>query len=157
MKKSAFIFTMFFAVLSVYGQDVTHNLSRKEADALLKSLSEQHVDSARINSLLKLAQFNILKPGSLKADLDSAALFIEQAKNINAKASVPDVNGYIVLVEGYLLGEKGDRDAEKKYIETAISILSNTGDKLHLGQAYFELSGFYSYRKAAQAAEKIRL
>ena len=157
MKKLACIFSMVFAVLSVYGQDVTHNLSRKEADALLKSLSEEHADTARINSFLKLAQFNILKPGSLKADLDSAALFIKQAKNIYAKGGVPDVNGYIVLVEGYLLGEKGDRDAEKKYLDTAISILSNTGDKLHLGQAYFELSGFYSYRKAAQAAEKIRL
>jgi tetratricopeptide (TPR) repeat protein len=157
MKKLACTLTLIFAILFVCGQDVTHNLSRQEANILLKSLNQGYDDTARVNSLLKLAQFNILKPGSLKADLDSAALFIKQAKSISEKISPQDNKGYITLVDAFLYGEEGKRDTERKYIETAISILKNSDDKLHLGQAYFELSGYYKYRDHTQSAEKIRL
>ena len=74
-------FLFLFMAISARGQDI----SRYEADSLLRSLSKAGADTARINSLLKLALFEIHKPGELKRDLDSAAAFLNQAKQINVQ------------------------------------------------------------------------
>ena len=148
---------LLIVAIPAFPQDATHNLSRYTADTLLRSLKNDLPDNIKIESLLKLSQFNILKPGSFKADLDSAALFINQAKIINEKIRSPRYNGYIKLVEAYLYNEQGRRDTGKKYLENAIDILKNTDDKFHLAQAYFELAQFYNYRDHSQAAEKIKL
>src|SRR5258707_15434194 len=90
MKRS--IASIFFSFLTVVvvGQDI----SRHEADSLLGTLSRAGVDASHINSLLTLALFEIHKPGELKIDLDSAADFINQAKQINAKLGSTEADGY---------------------------------------------------------------
>lgn len=148
----AFIIFLFLAV-SVRGQDI----SRHEADSLLKSLNKANADTALINSLLELSIFEIHKPGELKTDLDSAAAFLNQAKQINVQVKSAEAYGYITLVESYIHREKGQGTQAKTLVEKAIQILSNTTDKFRLGQAYRELSDYYDYQDPAQLPRKIQL
>jgi two-component sensor histidine kinase len=142
-----------FLAISVKGQDI----SRHEADSLLRSLNKANADTALINSLLALSIFEIHKPGEFKNDLDSAAAFIKQAKQINIQIKSPEAYGYITLVESYIHREKGQGTQAKTFVEKAIQILSNTPDKFRLGQAYRELSDYYDYQDPAQLPRKIQL
>src|SRR5258708_25964300 len=142
-----------FHGLSAQGQDI----SRHEADSLLGSLSKAGADTAPINSLLKLATFEIHKPGEFKTDLDSAAVFIDQAKQINNKIRSIEAHGYITLIESYLERERGQRKEAKASAEKAIQILNNGPDKFQLGQAYMELSEYYDYQDPDQLPKKIQL
>src|SRR5258708_9847994 len=114
-----------FHGLSAQGQDI----SRHEADSLLGSLSKAGADTAPINSLLKLALFEIHKPGEFKTDLDSAALFISQAKQINNKINSVEAYGYITLIEGHFERELGRPKDAKASVEKAVQILNNGADK----------------------------
>jgi two-component sensor histidine kinase len=133
------------------------DISRREADSLLRSLRKADADTAHINSLLKLALFEIHKPGEFKVDLDSAALFINQAKQINDKIRSVEAYGYITLIESYFEREKGRQKEAKASVEKAIQILRNGTDKLQLGQAYMELSDYYDYRDPDQISQKRQL
>jgi two-component sensor histidine kinase len=142
-----------FLAISVEGQDI----SRHEADSLLRSLSKAYADTAHISSLLALSIFEIHKPGELKTDLDSAAAFINQAKQINVQIKSAEAYGYITLVESYIHREKGQGTQAKALVEKAIQILSNTTDKFRLGQAYMELADYYDYQDPGQLPKKIQL
>jgi two-component sensor histidine kinase len=141
-----------FLALSVQGQDIT----RHQADSLLRSLPKANADKAHINALLELALFEIHKPGELKTDLDSATAFINQAKQINNKIRSVEAYGYITLIEAHLEREKGQQKEAKASVEKAIHILNNGTDKLQLGKAYMELSDYYDYQDPDQLPQKIQ-
>jgi two-component sensor histidine kinase len=145
---------IFFAMaISARGQDI----SRQEADSLLRSLSMTGADTTHINSLLKLALFEIHKPGEFKIDLDSAAEFINQAKQINTKLGSVEMYGYITLIESHFEREKGQHEQAKASVEKAIQILLTGSNKLQLGSAYMELSDYYDYQDREQLPRKIQL
>src|SRR5258708_30001515 len=100
-----FIASIIFFFLTIFAQG--QDISRHEADSLLQSLSKATADTAHINSLLKLALFEIHKPGEFKIDLDSAAAFIIEAKRINDKIRSVEAYGYITLIESHFEREKG--------------------------------------------------
>src|SRR5258708_15738961 len=110
-----------FHGLSAQGQDI----SRHEADSLLGSLSKAGADTAPINSLLKLATFEIHKPGEFKTDLDSAAVFIDQAKQINNKIRSIEAHGYITLIESYLEKERSQKKDTNTSSKTDTHSLTN--------------------------------
>ncbi|HTE09521.1 MAG TPA: sensor histidine kinase [Chitinophagaceae bacterium] len=145
--------TIFFMIISVRGQDI----SRREADSLLGSLSKAGADTTHINSLLKLALFEIHKPGEFKIDLDSAALFINHARQINNNIKSVEADGYITLIESHFEREKGLQKEAKASVERAIQVLNNGKDKLQLAQAYMELSDYYDYQDPDQLPKKIQL
>jgi two-component sensor histidine kinase len=156
-KKFTTTLMLVFVAICVHGQDITSNLTRKAADLLLKSLEHKTGDTSRINCLLKLARFNILKPGENKADLDSAASFTAKAKELNAKIKNKESDGYITLVESSYYKEKGDRKKGKDMVEKAILILKQIRNNSHLGDAYMELSPYYDYSVQAQLNKKIKI
>src|SRR5882762_9366625 len=135
-----------FMAVSVRGQDI----SRYEADSLLRSLSKAGADTTHIHSLLTLALFEIHKPGEFKTDLDSAAEFINQAKQINTKLRSVEAYGYITLIESHFEREKGQHEQAKASVEKAIQILLASSNKLQLGSAYMELSDYYDYQDREQ-------
>src|SRR5258708_1442050 len=150
-----FIASIIFFFLTIFAQG--QDISRHEADSLLRSLSKAGADTAHINSLLKLALFEIHKPGEFKIDLDSAALFINQARQINNEIKSVEASGYITLIESQFEREKGQQEEAKASVEKGIQILSNGTDKLQLGQAYMELSDYYDYQDPDQLLKKIQL
>jgi two-component system, sensor histidine kinase PdtaS len=140
MKKTVLVLIMLCNFFSVYGQNIT----RRQADLLLNSLRGNLADKDRITNLLKLAEFNILKQGEHKTDLDSAVSFIDQAKRINNKIKSPDASGYTTLVESYLARDRRQEEAAKTLADKAIQLLTKTSDYYQLGQAYYYLATFFS-------------
>lgn len=144
-------------ILSFYNIALAQDISRHDADSLLSALKRSKADTARIPLLLKLAEFQIFKPGEYKQDLDSAAAYIEKAKALNVKRKSGGYLGFTTLVEAILTKERGQRDVAKKMVEQAIEIAGREKDNFHLAQAYFELSDYYDYRTPEQLSEKIKL
>jgi two-component sensor histidine kinase len=126
-----------------------------EADSLRKALVKTGADTARANILLKLAEFEIFKPGEFKPDLDSAAAYIDQSRSINKKISSTEIYGHIVLAESHLVNERGQKAQGKALNEKAIQILNSGTDKYQLGQAYLALADYYSYYNTSELAKRL--
>src|SRR5215471_12724044 len=107
----------------------TQSLTQEEAKALVRTLSTSKRDTGQINSLLKLAKYQIFKPGENKDDLDSAADFIAKAENINSNIKSNWAEGYILLIKSYLLHESGKEDEGKESAGKAVDILKKETDK----------------------------
>jgi two-component sensor histidine kinase len=128
-----------------------------EADSMLKALKNSKPGLQRIDLLLSIAQFHIFKPGENQIDFDSAEVYIEKARELNALLKSSDASGYILTTESYLYREKGQREQSKKMVEEAIKLLETGTNKSYLGSAYYELSGYYAYWNVEELAPKILL
>ena len=65
---------------------------------LIKSKPGPH----RMDLLLNLAQFHILKPGEREIDFDSAVVYITEAKTLNESVKSSTAYGYLLLTESFL-------------------------------------------------------
>jgi two-component sensor histidine kinase len=143
--KRIFIIAMFLLNATiVIGQTIIKDrIDDQQVSQLLKSLDKKIEDSIRIGMLLKIAEHNLEKEGYEKADLDSAAIFIKNAREINAKQNNLHFNGLILIYESDLTRKLGDTILARQLINQAIKLLQTTNDELHLTQAYLELSRCY--------------
>lgn len=157
MKKLGLILIILCMISIAHAQDETHNISAPEAKDLLRSLNSKIADTARIDKLLRLALYNILKSGENKADLDNATTFISKAEIIAKPLNSTVINGYISWVRANLYRESGLREEGKKFAGKAIALLTNTSDKYHLGLAYLEMAHYYEYTDPKEILEKIHM
>jgi len=153
IKRLVFIATMLLPFIPVYGQGIL----RHDADSLLRSLKKPAADTTRITALLKLAEYNILKPGEYKKDLDSAVTFIDEAKSINDKIKSPGAYGYIALDESYLARDRSQQANAKAFAEKAIQLLSKTSNYYELGQAYYLCATYYDLNNYAEIPKSVQL
>jgi len=144
---------LLFSIIPAFGQ----KYSRSEVDSLLRSLSRSRQDTSGIKLLLALAEFQISKPGEFKTDLDSAAVYLDQARHINEKINSPEAEAHIALTGSSLARERGQKELSRSFAEKAVQILSKGTDKYELGQAYFGLSECYNYKDEAELPAKIQL
>ncbi|MET3981835.1 two-component sensor histidine kinase [Mucilaginibacter sp. UYP25] len=147
------VFCHFF----IYAQDVTKNISQRQANQWKESIANSGNDSAKADIALRLALFYILKPRNSKADMDSARYFIHIAGPIIAKLKSFAFVGYLNLVTSNLDREVGKVVAGKKAAEKAISALKGTNDRYHTAMAYFELAQYCPIQTTEQAKSKIHL
>jgi len=153
MKSSLLISAFLFFSTTIYAQSI----SPEEAKKLIKTLPDSKPDTAQINILLKLAKYQVFKPGENKSDLDSAETFIKRAENIKAGIGSKWASGYILLVRSYLLRESGKGDEAKESARNATGILKNEADKLLTGQAYFDYSSYFDIYETVPLEERIKL
>jgi two-component system, sensor histidine kinase PdtaS len=132
---------MLIICLTGYPQQI----SREEADSLNNAVIKSKPDAGRINLLLRIAQFHLLKTVVTTADFDSASMFIKQAALLNTKIKNKEADGYITLVESCLNRKKGQREAGQQKVNEAIKILTGETNHSMLGQAYFEKANYYDY------------
>jgi two-component sensor histidine kinase len=148
----------FILIFSILGaMTFAQTIDRRAADSLLIKLNKTAPGVERLDLLLDLAQFHILKPGELQIDFDSAMVYINEAKVLNRSIKASAADGYLLLTESYLTKEKGHRDEARKMVEHAIRVLESGSNKFYLGRAYYELSGYFDYNDRTQADERIRL
>ena len=112
---------------------------------MLTALKKSKQDVNRIDLLLNLAQFYILKPGESEADFDSARVNINEAKVLNRSLKSSAADGYQLLTESYLTKENGQRDEARKMVERAVTIFESGTNKSYLGSAYYELASYYDH------------
>src|SRR5215470_14186031 len=109
---------LFFPVMGF-----AQSISTEEAQTLKKSLINSTPDTAKINALLKLAKYQVFKPGENKDDLDSAAAYIKNAENLNASIKSKWASGYALLIKSNLLRESGKNEEAKESARQAMIIL----------------------------------
>ncbi|WP_354457411.1 histidine kinase dimerization/phosphoacceptor domain -containing protein [Mucilaginibacter sp. UYP25] len=122
---------------------------------MIRQLEKKQPDSLKINTLIRLAEYNILKTGEDTADLDSAKTYIDLAFRLNSANPYKTCTGRILLTQGYLLREKNQRKAGKQTIENAILTLSGIKDEHNLGLAYYEIAQYYNYSVPAEMKFKL--
>src|SRR5688572_20457309 len=148
-----FLTFLLFLVTIAFGQDVT----KQDADSMMKALKNNKPGVERIELLLNLAQYHIFKPGELPLDFDSAANYIQEAKVLNDIVNSSVANGYQILTESYLIKERGKKEEGKKMVERAIKVLESGTNKIYLGQAIYELSTYYDYTDSLELSKRIKL
>ncbi|MFC3563699.1 tetratricopeptide repeat protein [Pedobacter jamesrossensis] len=157
MKKTLILALIFSClVIKSYSQNITNNLTTKQADGLRDSIGGQMADPKKFDGYLRLAMYNILKPGSEKSDMDSAAGYINLAQKILPLRN-PEYSGYLNLVKSHLFREKGQRQDGKISAEKALSQLNGTNDKYHLALSYFELAQYSDDLQGLERKAKIKL
>jgi two-component system, sensor histidine kinase PdtaS len=140
------LITMFlFSTAIMKGQtEIKNFLSQQQVADLRTSLSKNITDSSRINILLRLAKYHFEKGGNEKSDLDSAALFISRAKEINTRQTKVKRDGLLLFYEASLARRGGSADMGRQLINQAITQLKLSNDEFHLAEAYMELSRCYN-------------
>lgn len=138
-------------IVPAYSQEFT----RQDADSMTSALKKTKQEINRIDLLLNLAQFHISKPAEVKTDLDSAAVYINQARPLCKKINLIPSDGYLLLTESCLTNESGKKEEGKSMAEKAVAILEKGDNKLYLGKAYYEYSQYFNQWDSAQAISKI--
>ena len=143
-----------FEILSTRAQDMT----RSQYDSIGRCIKEGTKDTTPIYGLLRMAEYQIAKPGEFQPDLDSGEAFIHQARSINAVLRNREAEGYIALVESLRLREEPNGKEEgKKANQQAIDLLRQYGRPLLLGKALSSLSWYEEFRKADELNYRITL
>jgi two-component sensor histidine kinase len=120
------------------------SLTRHQADSLLKLVPELNASVNGAGTVLRLADYYLKKGSSLKSDLDSAAYFIREARELNPRFGSPWADGYILLLEGRLADERGQKNAGMSLVAKAVQRLKSTEDTILYGKACYELSRYYT-------------
>ena len=145
-----------FFLYPCQGQGLSKNITSGEARSLKKSLSNQLPDTAKVDKLIRLAYFNIWKPGEAKTDLDSADNYLQQAMRLVNPMVARPYEGRLLIAQSQLFRERQQQFAGKQFIQRAIHLLTAGSDKKSLGLAYFEMSQYYNYTNPPEMLEKLR-
>lgn len=147
------VFFLISAFLTTTGQDFTP----RQADSLKNVLATTHDDYTRAKTNIHLAEYYIWKKGEQAVDLDSAAACLSKADALNSTLLSTELSGYLLLIKGYMLTERGKRKEGQLSVEQSIPLLQKSNSQRLLGLAYFELQAFYDYMDSTQCRERTRL
>src|SRR5471030_2334874 len=96
---------------------------------LLLELQKSKPDTNRLNVQIKLGSYYLYKPGEFKSDLDSADLFLNQAKELNAKLKISKIQNNISYLKAEVLFERGDQPKARIAYLQAIDNYMRSGEK----------------------------
>lgn len=100
-------------------------LSEISSNELKTLLQKSKPDKNRVDCLLELSKYYLYKPGEEKSDLDSAMLFVNQAKTLSRLLKYSNRLNEIHFLTANIL-------VEQKDISSAITLLSNIQDTAHI-------------------------
>ncbi|WP_338877400.1 histidine kinase dimerization/phosphoacceptor domain -containing protein (plasmid) [Spirosoma sp. SC4-14] len=83
----SYVLAVGLLLTSLSGQG--QNINRQMVNQYLKQLASNPNDTNRINALIALGKFHVLKYGEVKLDLDSAKGYLDQAKALSARLHLP--------------------------------------------------------------------
>ena len=125
-KLSTIIILLFTFCLSVTAQNKPSADSTKQWLADLAKIKD---DNARLKTLIKLGSYYLYKPGEFKRDLDSADLFLNQARELSAKSGLLEIQNKVTYLKAEVLFERGDQPKSRVVYMNAIDNYMQAGDK----------------------------
>ena len=154
MRKSIFLTGLLLVVLVASAQRVT----RAQFDSMARTIEPGRKDTQQMFTFLRMAEFQIHKPGEVKKDLDSARDCIEKARAINSVVKSRVTYAYLLYEESMLNKENhGPSDSTRSQARQAVAILQTCNNPLLLGKALSELSTYGDFEKTADMRVKIDL
>jgi two-component system, sensor histidine kinase PdtaS len=144
---------LLFTTSIVNGQIMVKNsLPQETVFDLLKSLGRKLPDTTRIDNLLQLAGHYLQTRYLETPKLDSAAIFVRDAKELISKQPAGKRSAMILLYEGVLIRKTATKTESIPLFNRAITQLKTVNDKFYETIAWMELSRCYDPNDSAQAA-----
>jgi two-component system, sensor histidine kinase PdtaS len=125
-KLTTVVILLFMLCLNAKAQDIT---SGDSARLFLSNLKRAQNDSSRLEILIKLGSFYIYKPGEFKSDLDSADLFLDQAKELSEKLKISKFQNRVSFLKAEVFSERGDQPKARIAYLQAIDNYMRSGEK----------------------------
>ena len=116
-----FAFHLHAKAQSIPAGDSTHQF--------LSDLKKTNDDSVRLKILVKLGSYYLYKPGEVKSDLNSADLFLDQAKELSAKLKLYKIQNKVYFFESEVLCERGYLSKARRAYLDAIDNYMRSDDK----------------------------
>jgi two-component system, sensor histidine kinase PdtaS len=107
---------------------------------LLSSLKKANTDPERLNLLIKIGSCYLYKPGEVKSDLDSADFFLAEAKGLNAKLKLPEIQNKVSYLKAEVVFERGDLPKARTAYLAAIDSYMRSGDKEGAANAWISIA-----------------
>jgi two-component sensor histidine kinase/tetratricopeptide (TPR) repeat protein len=123
---------------------------------LLSDLKKINADSVHLNILLKLGSYYLYKPGELKSDLDSADLFLEQAKELSAKVKISKIQTKVLFLQAEVLFERGNQAKARIAYLQAIDNYTRSGEMEEAALAWIAIADRVMYSDDSTAMLGIR-
>ncbi len=150
--------------LPASGQNITRNM----ANQLMVKLQKSKADTSRLSALIELGKFQVYKAGEVKTDLDSATVYLNQAKALSATLHLikkqHQTESLLVIVSM----ERGDVQLGQSTFSELINDCRRTGDKETEADARYRFAtcqryitrnypeAFSGYRQAASIYKELR-
>ncbi|WP_259065809.1 histidine kinase dimerization/phosphoacceptor domain -containing protein [Mucilaginibacter sp. X4EP1] len=114
--------------------------SADSAQQFLSELKKTNGDNQRLHTLIKLGSYYLYKPGEVKSDLDSADLFLDQAKELSAKLQLSKIQNRVSFLRAEVCFERGDQGKARIGYLDCIDNYMRAGDKEGAAQVWFSLA-----------------
>jgi two-component sensor histidine kinase len=119
--------------------------SGDSARLFLSNLKRAQNDSSRLEILIKLGSYYIYKPGEFKGDLDSADLFLDQAKELSEKLKIPKIQNRVSFLKAEVFSERGDQPKARIAYLQAIDNYMQSGERAEAAQAWIAIGNRTMY------------
>jgi len=113
-------------------------------------------DTSRVNALLQRSNYYFLKDNRKKSDLDSAMLYVMAALKLSNTLVDQKGTGNSYEQLSKIIHVNGDSSKARYFADKAISIFKANNYLPELGDAYFDLAGYYSF-SGKGLAERIHM
>lgn len=133
--------TAIILLLILYSNTKAQNTSSAGSPLqLLSDLKKTNVDSIRLKILITLGSYYLYKPGEFKNDLDSADLFLDQAKELSAKLKLSKIQAKVTYLKAEVYFERGDLPKARVAYLDAIDNYMRSGEKAEAAHAWFSIA-----------------
>jgi two-component sensor histidine kinase len=123
---------------------------------LLSDLRKTTAGSERLEILIKLGSYYLYKLGEYKSDLDSADLFLNQAKELSAKLKISKIQNKVSFLKAEVIFERGDMpEARIAYLQ-AVDNYMRSGDKEEAAQTWISMQVRAMYLDDSTAMRGLR-
>ncbi|MCD0465100.1 histidine kinase dimerization/phosphoacceptor domain -containing protein [Flavobacterium sp. ENC] len=114
--------------------------SKEDPEQLKKKIASAENDSQKVELLLALSNYYLMKPGEFKTDLESAYILNIQAKNLSNDLNYKPGKGKTILLEAQICREKGDSEKALKKTKEALAYFQKNNLTEQQGESYNELA-----------------
>jgi two-component system, sensor histidine kinase PdtaS len=143
-KLSTAVILLFTLCLNVRAQSI---LLADSTHQFLSDLKKTKTDSVRLNILVKLGGYYLYKPGEIKSDLDSADLFLDQAKELSSKLKIFKIQNKVCFLKADVLFERGDLPKARIGYLGAIDNYTRSGEMKEAAHAWLSIAVRTMYSK----------
>jgi len=137
MRKLSAVFVLLLTLyLNAKAQNIPSTDSTRQ---LLSGLKKTTAGSERIKILIKLGSYYLYKLGEVKSDLDSADLFLNQAKELSAKLKISELQNKVSFLKAEVLSERGDLPKARIAYLLAVDNYMRSGEKEGAAQTWISI------------------
>ena len=152
-KLSTAIILLFTLYLNAKAQNTS---SADATQQLLSDLKKTTADSVRLNILIQLGSYYLYKPGEYKGDLDSADLFLDQAKDLSAKLKISKTQNKVLFLQAEVLFERGNQAKARIVYLQAIDNYTHSGEMEEAALVWISLADRVMYSDDSTEMQGLR-